>query len=195
MTKQEDWVSFTEESNALDYLRKTVEFAKRVETALEDWKWVVLSLYGALYGFMICALKGTNPDNVAYTKGQQKRLISFGEALKRCQNPVYMSMMDSSRILNMSQTQKRSLGLIQEEFRDAFAHYQPRLWAIELHGMPEIVMDGLDVVRFLGVEASNYAHFNADDRKQIDALVTEGKSVLTNTRLFAEIQKVGSLKP
>jgi hypothetical protein len=47
----------------------------------------------------------------------------------------------------------------------------------------------------LGVEASNYAHFNADDRKPIDALVTEGKSVLTNTRLFAEIQKVGSLKP
>src|SRR5450759_2585337 len=144
MTKAE-YVQFSEESNALDYLVKTIEFIRHVEANPTDWKWVILSVHGALYGFMICALKGTNPDNVQVrNKKGESRLITFGEALKRCQAQAYMLMTVNSKTLQVSPDQERSIGFIQEHFRNAFAHYQPHLWSIELHGMPEIVMNGLD---------------------------------------------------
>jgi len=178
MRGADDWARFTEESNALDYLVKTVEFLGRAQATPTDWKWVIISLHGALYGFMICALKGTNPDNVMRKVREEKRLISFGEALQRCQDPAFMNMLASSRILELSDDKKDSLRFIREEFRNPFEHYAPRLWSIGLHGMPRIVWDGLDVVSFLALEASNYAHFNTADRVRIESLIKEGKAVL-----------------
>jgi hypothetical protein len=184
-----EYVRFTEESNALDYLEKTIEFIRRVEANPTDWKWVIIALHGALYGFLICALKGTNPDNVVVrNKKGESRLISFAEALKRCQDQSYMVMTVNSKTLQVSPSQKRSIGFIQEHFRNAFAHYQPCLWSIELHGMPKIVMDGLDVVGFLSLETGNYTHLTTEERSSIEALVAQGKELLQKTRLFREAQ-------
>jgi len=169
---QREYVRFTEESNALDYLEKTIEFIRHVEANPTDWKWAIISLHGALYGFLICALKGTNSDNVLVPcKKGGRRLISFAEALKRCQDQSYMVMTVNSKILQLSPDQERSIGFIHQHFRNYFAHYQPCLWSIELHGMPEIVMDGLDVVRFLSLETGNYLHLTAKDRKKIETFV------------------------
>ena len=182
------YARFSEESNALDYLEKTVEFIHRAETNSTDWKWVILSLHGALYGFMICALKGTDPARVVVYTKKRERLISFGKALEWCQDPRYMNMTSESQVLRLSQGQKRSLDLIQEHFRNSFAHYQPSLWSIELHGMPEIVIDGLEVTRFLSLESGNYTHLTVEAGKRIEALVAEGTQFLRHTRLFREAQ-------
>lgn len=80
-----EYARFTEGSNSIDYLEKAVSFIKSAENKPEDWKWVILAVQGALYGFMICNLKGTAPDNVS--KGKSQDLISFDEALRRCQDP------------------------------------------------------------------------------------------------------------
>ena len=80
MTVDRDYVEFTEESNAVDYLDKAVAFIKSAERNPTDWKCVILAIYGALYGFMICALKGTDPDNVSVGKAK-KKLMSFGQGL------------------------------------------------------------------------------------------------------------------
>jgi hypothetical protein len=77
----EEYVRFSEESNALDYLEKTVEFIRRVDTNPTDWKWVTLSLHGALYGFMICALKGTDPDRVVLRTSMVKSASSVSARL------------------------------------------------------------------------------------------------------------------
>ncbi len=76
----------SEEKNALDYLQKAVFFIKSAQSRAIDWKWVILSLHAALYAFMICALKGTNPDNVCTkTKKGLSKLIDFMTALEWCQ--------------------------------------------------------------------------------------------------------------
>ncbi len=184
-----EYVRFSEESNALDYLEKTVEFIRRVETSQTNWKWVILSLHGALYGFMTCALKGTDPDRLAFKdKYGKKRLISFGKALEWCQDPNQMNMTTESKALRLSVDQKRSLDLIQEQFRNAFVHYQPCLWSIELHGMPRVVIDGLEVVQFLSLETGNYMHLTAEQCEHIETLVREGRDILRHTQLFLEDQ-------
>jgi hypothetical protein len=182
-----EYARFSEESNALDYLEKTIEFIHRVDANPTDWKWVILSLHGALYGFMICALKGTDPDRVVRKNNKgEKRLISFNEALKRCQDPQYINMTTHSKVLCMTHQQQCSIDVIQDHFRNAFAHYQPCLWSIELHGMPEFVIDGLEVARFLALEAGNYTHLTTEDCERVSALVADGAEFLRHGRLFRE---------
>jgi len=80
----------SEETNALDYLEQVYHYIRQTKTNVIAWKWVILTLHGALYGFAICACKGTNPDNVTQenvTQGSVKKLISFDKVLKRCQDP------------------------------------------------------------------------------------------------------------
>jgi hypothetical protein len=99
-----------------------------------------------------------------------------------------MNMTTESKALCLSSDQKRSLDLIQEHLRNAFAHYQPCLWSIELHGMPEIVIDGLEVTRFLSLETGNYMHLTVQQCKHIEILVREGSDILGQSRLFLEAQ-------
>jgi tetratricopeptide (TPR) repeat protein len=54
---------FDEMENAIDYLERTADFLEE-RGPVHAWKWVWISLYEAIYSFLICALKGTNPDNV-----------------------------------------------------------------------------------------------------------------------------------
>lgn len=183
----EEYVRFSEESNALDYLDKAVEFIHRAETNPPDWKWVILALHGAIYGFMICALKGTDPDRVTFeVRPDEKRLISFVKALEWCQDPKRMTMTTESKALCLSAEQKRSLDLIQGHFRNAFVHYQPALWSIELHGMPPVVVDALEIVRFLSLETGNYIHLTFEQREHIRSLVAETTDFLRRTKLFIE---------
>ena len=88
MSIQAKWLRLSEETNALDYLEKAARFIRETEQNRLAWKWVVLALHGALYGFAICACQGTNYENVTVrTKSGELKLIPFGKALDRCQDP------------------------------------------------------------------------------------------------------------
>jgi hypothetical protein len=45
------WLRFTKEENALDYLEKAFFILARQKKDKKSWKWVILSLHEALYGF------------------------------------------------------------------------------------------------------------------------------------------------
>ena len=83
-------------------------------------------------------------------KGEEK-LISFDEALKRCQDPNCMNMLVHSQILDDFGISKDSIQA-QKELRNKMEHYVPSEWSIEIHGMPQIAIDVLDVIRFLPLE-------------------------------------------
>jgi hypothetical protein len=183
------YLELTEESNALDYLEKAATFLRSAERNPMDWKWVILALFGALYGFMICALKGTNLDNVLLAKKKGgPRLIDFAEAFRRCKDPAWMNMTVYSKVLQLSSRQEESLSQIRELLRNNFEHYQPCNWSIELHGMPQIAIDALDVIRFLSLEAGNYTRLAAQDRTRIEELVAGSQAFLRGTQLFGEAQ-------
>jgi hypothetical protein len=222
----------SEEQNALDYLRKSREYIGQVASDSIAWKWVTISLDAALYGFAICALKGTNPHRVMKgnkdfsvniasipadldsksfppdfrtldtpSKKQLKfkgtmslqtanlllglsndssyqeamidlyekthEIISFPEALERCQDPQWMLMTIQSKPLVMSESQKTSVAALHERLRNNFEHYGPRAWMIETSGMPQIAIDVMHVIRFLALETGNYIHLKQQEKKEI----------------------------
>ena len=86
MARGNDWLRLTEETNALDYLERAGSFIVDADQDNFAWKWVVLALHGALYGFAIAACKGTN-ENVGNThyfaKGYESSKRGDGNETKK----------------------------------------------------------------------------------------------------------------
>lgn len=181
------YLRLTEETNALDYLEKAYGFVEKVDIDVWNWKWVVISLYGALYGFAICACRGTNPDNVKkQTKRGSGNLIDFDQALSLCQNPKWMRMTVDSKPLQLTKGQKKSVRMLKYLLRDEFEHYKPKGWSIELDGMPQIIMDVLDVICFLALDTGNYVNLTEAQMDKIKNIVNQCKIILQKNRLYKE---------
>ena len=169
------WLRITTEQNAIDFLEKAAEYTERADDY--KWKWVSICLHAALYGFAICALRGTDPDRVATCgkKGKsRRRLIEFPEALKRCQQDVYMHQYVHSRALELTGDEKWAIEKISRTLRNNFEHYLPKLWSIEVSGMPLIVRHLSRVIRFLALESGNFRPGSRAEQNRI----TEALAVL-----------------
>ena len=147
-----------------------------------------MGYYFATRSFAICACKGTSKHNVTRATKKGDKLVGLREALELCQNPDVMRMLIHSKPLVMTRTQKESIEFLTNELRNNFEHYLPKLWSIELHGLPETAMDVLDVIHFLALETGTYVNLDGDQRNKIESMVNESKVFLENTTLHKELQ-------
>lgn len=185
---KEKYLRLTEETNALDYLEKAGEFIKQTLADKRSWKWVVLSLHGALYGFAIAACKSSDYQSVVkITKKGHERLITLDEALKMCKDAKWMGTLYGGLPLNLSASQEDSIRRLKETLRNSFEHYIPGGWSIELHGMPRISMDVLDVIRFLAIETFRYQHLSQAQRNKIKSIIFQSKRLLKKSPLHLEL--------
>ncbi len=138
-----------ERENAVAYLESAAEFL--VSSKQHKWKLVIISLHAALYSFDICAVQGTDPE--AVKKGN--KLSSVWEVLERCKNPTYMRQFCDSKVLTLSSDEEWAIKKLSAEFRNSFEHFSPKLWAIEISGMPQIVRHVARVIEFLALESFN----------------------------------------
>ncbi len=93
-----------------------------------------------------------------------------------------------SKVLKLTNEQKTSIDRLKKEFRNKFEHYPPRAWSIEIHGMPHIAIDVLDVVRFLALETGNYTSLNQPQKRKVTSLVFQSKKLLKKSSLYKELQ-------
>lgn len=181
------WLETSEENNALDYLDKAYKYIQLAQSDVSEWKWVVLSLHGALYGFAICALQGTNYERVIrYTKKGMQRLIGFSEAINRCQDSEYMQMYVFSKELRLTESQKVSVRKLNDLLRNNFQHYIPKTWCIEVHGMPAIALDVLTAIRFLALETGNWVDLTPTQKRRVKSIVYQSGLLLKRSRLHKE---------
>lgn len=181
------YLRFSEETNSLDYLIKGCSFIKETENDPVAWKWVILCLHTALYGFAVCAVRGTDPGRVTCTtKSGVEKLISFNEVLKRCEDPMWMNMMIDSKHLQLTADQRKSIRLMKGVFRNKFEHYIPTSWSIEIHGFPKMVLDVLEVIRFLSLETGNYVHLKESEEKTIKSIIHQSRKYLLQSTLYKE---------
>jgi len=61
-----------------------------------------------------------------------------------------------SKVLQLSEDEKWAIEKISRTLRNNFEHYLPRLWSIEVSGMPLIVRHVSRVIRFLALESGNF---------------------------------------
>jgi hypothetical protein len=98
-----------------------------------------------------------------------------------------MGMLVGSRPLVLSGSQTESIRLLKNELRNKMEHYVPSGWSIEIHGMPQIAIDALDVIRFLAVDTHTYIHLKQTQIKRIKSFIFQSKKLLKNSKLYKEV--------
>ncbi|MBN2266910.1 MAG: hypothetical protein JW725_01030 [Candidatus Babeliaceae bacterium] len=187
---REKWLRFTAETNALDFLERAGKFILQTESDIKAWKWVILSLHGALYGFAICACRSTDYGNIIHRtkKGMGiERLITLDKALSICQDRKWMGTLYGGKPLELTVSQDYSIKILKQSLRNNFEHYIPKGWSIEIHWLPSITIDILDVIRFLSVETFRYQHLNQSQRRRIKSIIFRSKRLLKKSALYQEI--------
>ncbi len=181
------YIHFSEETNALDFLEQAYFYISDVEKTPRNWKWIIISLHGSLYGFAVCAVQGTNSETVTYkTKSGQRRLVSFEDIIKWVQDKNRMTWTIASKELSLNADQKKSIDMLSKQFRNSFEHYTPMSWSIEIHGFPQMTMDILDIIRFLALDTGNYLHLNVSQRRQLKSLIYQSKRSLKKSLIYKE---------
>ena len=173
--KYNNWLLFDEEKNAIDYLEKSIFFLESVKLDPYNYKWIIISLFGALYGFAICAIKGTDSRSVNDKKRKGEYLISFDEAIKRCESMEYMRMTINSKPLILGDKERESINILKNKIRNEFEHFSPKSWAVSIELLEEIIPDIYRVIRFLALETGNYVLLDQEKYEYVKALLLRGK--------------------
>jgi hypothetical protein len=175
------YIEFDELTNTIDYLEKTDCFLKTIRNEPQNWKWIIISFYLALYGAMICTAQDTDYTNVL-KKGNKEKLQDFDQVkgtLKR------------KGELILTKDMNRNLNLLKAEFRHQFEHFIPCGWSIEISGFPQIFLNLIPIIENLLFETDTKRLF---DFRKID--IEKTKLLITNIkeelRLLQKIYNVNS---
>ncbi len=157
------WARFTTETNAADNLEKALYFLSNVVHRPEDWKWVIICCHSALYGFVVHVASGSDDLSVVkITKNGNKRLISFGEALKICK-----SSEGARQALILTEDEEESINILQNEFRNKFEHFNPCAWSIEVSGFPKDIKNIINVIKRVAIDINFYNHIHDKERERL----------------------------
>lgn len=183
----EHWLRTDEHEESVSALEVVAEWSGRIETRIDYWKWVVLALHNSTQGFMVLALRGSDGlrplrDDVAEKwltayRGDGEypveKLDSFLNLYKKVKSDSMLFFVHSKKFTPTG-SQGRSVKKL-NELRDDFIHFLPRSWSLEVSGLPEICLDCLSLVEFLGWKSGNVSWYEDDHR-------TRGRVALNQAR-------------
>lgn len=171
-----DWLRLDELSNAIDNLEMCGHFLATLPHPVR-WKWGILALHQAIYGFAICAVKGTDDMSVLQRR-RGPRLISIWEALKRANDPQFLWL--GAAPIQLTQVETEALQKLFAEFRNGFEHFQPAGWSIEVSGMPSLFRTGVGLLRRLALEQGSVRYYSTRERDRVSEGIACLEALLAN---------------
>lgn len=192
---KEAWWRLDEKNNALDYLEMGVRSLMEVERTPWAWKWVCIALHGALYGFGVCALQGTNYElvlerdkngNVKRDNNGNAKLLRFDEVINRCKDKQCILQGVISKPLILDENQEKAIEFMKNKLRNPLEHFIPCSWSLEIHGLPEMAVSYFEIIEFLAGEPGNL-RWKGDEIARIKALCNSGKELALSTKIHWEI--------
>jgi hypothetical protein len=162
------WLQLDELTNAIDNLEMCGYFLRKLPDPIR-WKWAILAVHQAIYGFAICAVKGSQDTSVLKTQSKSKEphLISIWDALERAEDTRYL--WPGASPLKLTSGERKTLKKLFAEFRNGFEHFQPAAWSIEVSGMPRLLRHALGVLRRLAREQGSVRYYETADEERTDA--------------------------
>lgn len=185
MNPEYKYLRLTAELNALDYFERVVSFVRETQSSDIAWKWVAISLHGALYGFAVSSCYGTDCMSVLVGKNKN-HLIGIDEAIKRCEEGR------EGRALIVSAGERKSLDDLKGLLRDDFEHFRPQAYSIELHGITTLALNCIRVIEALATTGWVRVRLNDGQQERIATLVAEARSLLMNSPLHLDLKDVAS---
>ena len=166
---EDGWLSTNESVETVSDFEMFAEQLNRINDDPRRWKWAVIALHSGLQGMMVLALKGSNGFNVLREsdknrlkdrlgsdqneKPRELKLADFLELYRRIKGRR-MLMYVTSREFVPKGTQGRSIKSL-NRLRNDFVHFTPKVWGLDLGGLPRIASDCLEIAEFLAWESGN----------------------------------------
>ena len=154
--------------------------ARTLDTDAYAWKWVLIALHNAMQGFMVLALwngNGLLALRPSVAKKWVKAYESDGpfpaEKLDEFLN-LYLKVKDPANFHTIGAgpfepggTHDQSMSRL-NEFRNMFTHFTPKGWSLELAGLPQICLDVLEVMTFLGLQTTAVLWYKSTRRTRTE---------------------------
>jgi hypothetical protein len=130
------------------------------------WKWVITSLHNASQGFMVLALWNGNgllsmPKKVA---SEWLEAHKSGKPYPKDSLDTFLNLYKKSKIaenFNFLGSSAYAATAIQDSsfsdlnrLRNEFIHFTPKGWSLNLVGLPDMVLDVLDLIEYFGWKSS-----------------------------------------
>ena len=168
MRPEGQWIETDAALEAVLGLEMVSEQLTKVSINHYYWKWVILALHNSLQGFMVLALRGLNNVNILTKKCAEEWLAAYEQGRPRDPNPkladfpeLYrsiksgrMQLYSNSKIFKPNNTQNFSVKKL-NSLRNEFIHFVPKIWALEISGLPQIIMDCISIISFLAFDCGN----------------------------------------
>lgn len=183
--KSVNYFALDESENALDYLRRADQFISEAQKDAVAWKWVMIALHGALYGFAIAAC----PEAMTWKAPDDKGLRSIENFIQKKlkQRPLYRS--DGAELISidwaikiclkqpggvtpggrphtLTSLQSTSCKQLIKVYRNGFVHFHVQRSVVPGNELPLIAREVLDVIN-LCVSISYIDHDMQDEVKRI----------------------------
>lgn len=183
---KEIWLRTDETEQAFNSLKMVAEQLSNILGDSHRWIWAIISLHLSLQGFMVLALRGTDDLNVLKDADAIKwmkaykdhaptptaKLDFFLNLYKKIKSEK-MKIYSYSQVFLPGNSHDFSVARL-NEFRNEFIHFVPAQLSLEITGLPKIVSDCLDIIRFLALDCGNitwdYRSLERDTIKLIELI-------------------------
>ena len=143
------------------------------------WKWAIISMHQALYGFALAAVQGTDCNSVRRDPTNPKSpVISVWEALRRAKETQYL--WPGGAPLVTTPEEDHSVDRVANEFRNAFEHFAPAAWSIEVSGMPTLLGRVLRGVEGIAIGTKSVRYCDDHERAAVVATIGRLRELLTS---------------
>ena len=195
----EIWFRTDEFEEAILSFEKVAESSELIAKDLSRWRWLVISLHNAVQGFMVLALRGTNNLAILTPKSaaewleayenrspfpKQERLDSFLNLYKKIKSDR-MLMYGHSKKFSPQRTQGRNIKRL-NQLRNEFIHFIPKGWSIEVSGLPQVCIDCLSIIEFLGWESGNIIWHKSQVKPRAEKALDKSKAALLALKTIYE---------
>lgn len=153
----------------------------------QAWKWVVLSLFSAVQGSIVCHASGSAQIECLTTDSANNMLAWLNDrTATRCDAPevklasprrlfrrlngTYQDFPPSGGIIVTDQATELYFERV-VELRNNFSHFSPKGWAIEKPFIIEAIPALLELI--LKIHLSGYAFRHLDNRTEVPTLISE----------------------
>jgi hypothetical protein len=146
MDIRKKYLILDEESNASDYLSRSVEFLNQIDNDRLYLKWFTIAFHGAVYHFMLIKLHKKNSEQIFKDKkinqhSLDRQIISFERAYSMLKN-------DQSEPYKPSGIQDACITELNAALRNQMLHFRPTLWAAEPWYFANVCYPLLEVLKF-----------------------------------------------
>ena len=167
MSTPENWLQLDERSNALDNLKMCEHVLSHLPDPIR-WKWAIIAMHQALYGFALAAIQGTNCNSVRRDPtNPESHVIPVRVALGRAKNAQYL-WPDGTPLVTTPE-EEHAVERVVNEFRNGFEHFAPAAWSIEVSGMPGLLSGVLRVVEGIAIGTNSVRYWDVDERATVVA--------------------------